>query len=79
MDIKAAHKFSSVHRAQVEASPLCGCFYCLQTYPPTEISEWVDDEQTALCPKCGIDSVIGSNSAVPLDHEFLSQMHKLWF
>ncbi len=36
----------------------CGCFYCLSTFPGAEIREWIDEGTTALCPKCGIDSVL---------------------
>lgn len=78
-DISAAHQRSSDHRAEVLASEVCGCFYCLKTYPPSEISEWVDDDKTALCPRCGIDAVIGSASGYPLTREFLRDMHSFWF
>jgi hypothetical protein len=36
----------------------CGCYCCVQVYSPELIAEWEDEEQTAICPKCGIDSVI---------------------
>jgi NAD-dependent SIR2 family protein deacetylase len=36
----------------------CGCFHCLAIFPGTEISEWIDEGGTPLCPKCGIDSVL---------------------
>jgi len=44
-----------------------------------DISEWIDDGQTALCPKCEIDSVIGTASGFPITHEFLMRMHEHWF
>ena len=54
-----AHEHCSLHRVELEASPVCGCFYCQAIFPPGEITQWIDDEQTALCPKCDIDAVIG--------------------
>ena len=65
-------------------SDVCGCFYCLKTYGPAEITEWVDEYETgmgtcAVCPKCGIDSVIGSASGYPITEEFLKKMHLHWF
>jgi hypothetical protein len=49
-------------------------------YAPSEIREWVDtDETTALCPRCGIDSVIGSASGYQLSEDFLKKMHRYWF
>ena len=78
-DVLRAHKHSIRHRAEIEASSICGCFYCLRTFKPEEISEWIDDEQTALCPFCPVDSVIGSASGFPITREFLQRMHDYWF
>jgi len=89
MDIQAAHKTSIWHRSLILESKICGCFYCLATFEPSEIDEWTDFQtqdgkktelgQTALCPKCGIDSVIGSASKFPITNEFLKEMHNNWF
>jgi hypothetical protein len=75
----AAHKWSGWNRSTLRSSDLCGCFYCLEVFPPNEIEGWTDDSGTALCPKCGIDSVIGSVSGYPIQREFLSKMHDHWF
>ena len=82
-DIVRAHRHSIRHREEVLASSLCGCFCCCAIFPPTEIVEWTDDRegigQTALCPRCAIDSVIGSNSGYPITRAFLSAMKARWF
>ena len=84
--IREAHKHSSNHRLELAGSTLCGCFYCCQTFSPTEIRDWVDPADddletgtTALCPFCGIDSVIGDRSGFPVTSEFLQQLNKYWF
>ena len=77
--ILSAHDHSSRHRNEVLSSVTCGCFYCGKTFAPTEVTEWTDDNQTAFCPKCGIDSVIGSASGFPLTKEFLDEMNRYWF
>jgi hypothetical protein len=46
------------NRDQVTAVPVCGCFYCRATFPGGAVQAWVDDGKTALCPRCGIDSVL---------------------
>jgi hypothetical protein len=46
---------------------------------PKEIEDWIEDEATALCPHCGIDSVIGSKSGYPITAEFLQKMKEHWF
>ena len=74
-----AHKHSSHHREELERSESCGCFYCLAVFKPDEIQEWIDEGSTALCPKCSIDSVIGSASGYPIDEKFLAEMERHWF
>jgi len=37
-----------------------------------------DKGRTALCPFCGIDSVLGDDFPIQ-NNEFLSQMNKHWF
>ena len=34
---------------------------------------------TALCPRCGIDAVIGSESGYPVTKRFLERMQAQWF
>ncbi len=83
--LKEAHRLSTIHRIDVLSSQSCGCFYCGSVFLSTEITEWVDEDengvgQTALCPKCGIDSVLAENSNSPiLDKVFLDQMRKHYF
>lgn len=78
--LTVAHRHSSRHRDEISRSVSVGCFYCAQTYPAVAIAEWWDDDQTAVCPKCGIDSVIGDASGLPVtDEAFLEAMHKRWF
>jgi len=83
MDIKYAHKFSSQHREDILSSDTCGCFYCTRQFSSIKIIDWIDGDengigQTALCPFCEIDSVIGDKS-IPITEEFLVKMHKHWF
>ena len=75
-----AHERCSNHRSEIEASRLAGCFFCCAVYPPSQIEEWIDDDTTAVCPKCGIDSVVGDASGYPVDDgKFLKEMNGIWF
>ena len=80
-DVKSAHAFSSNHRKSIIHDRVCGCFYCLRIFPPGEITDWIQDvkDGTAMCPYCGIDSVIGESSGFPVTEEFLREMNKCWF
>jgi hypothetical protein len=79
-----AHKHSIYHEKEIDASEICGCFCCCAMFPPSEITEWADEEnpkgKTAICPKCDIDSVIASASGFPVtDPDFLNAMYEKWF
>lgn len=79
--LRAAHNHSANHQKEVQSSEVCGCFYCCEVYAPSEIEDWLEDVNgTAICPRCGIDSVIGSISGYPVaEKAFLHAMRSLWF
>ena len=80
VDHISAHEFSSNHRDLLENDKLCGCFYCLKIFNPSEINFWIEDPGgTATCPYCSIDSVIGESSGYPITEDFLSKMKEYWF
>lgn len=81
-DLEGAHNHCTNNEEELSRSVLCGCFYCLVTYPATQVTEFVDEipgRRTALCPKYDIDSVIGDASGVELTTEFLRKMKNYWF
>ena len=78
--VRAAHAHSENNKDELMKDSLCGCFYCLEFFSPTEIKEWIKDTKgTALCPYCFVDSVIGKYTGYPITKEFLAEMHKEWF
>ena len=82
--LKAAHKCSIWNWEDILESDICGCFYCMSTFFSAEIKEICDADSlkgsTAICPKCGIDSVLGSKSGYPVDDQaFLEEMRNYWF
>ena len=83
LDFVKAHKNTDFQK-EILRSERCGCFYCLEIFSPDEITDWHGEdckeyEPLALCPKCGIDSVIGSASGYPIEHSFLMKMREFWF
>jgi len=41
---------------------------------------WQDEtDDTAMCPYCGIDAVIGERSGIPITKQFLKGMREYWF
>ncbi len=78
-NVRAAHVRCSHNRDEILVSEICACFYCRASFAPAEIVDWIDHERTARCPRCGIDSVLGSAAGFPLTKEFLDEMHRYWF
>lgn len=81
-DVVNAHAHSIDHRALILGSERCGCFGCLSIFALDAIREWTDkvngEGVTALCPVCGLDSVIGSASGFPVELGFLRRMQEHW-
>lgn len=76
-ELELAHKTSVQNRLSLENSDLCGCFYCLKIFSPAKIEAWLDEDQTALCPMCGIDSLLTDKRWIT--KEFLYRMQIRWF
>jgi len=80
VQLQAAQEHSSNHRHEILNSDVCGCFYCLANFLPREIEEWVDENACAICPKCGLDAVIGDASVFNVTNQaFLKSMRDYWF
>jgi len=77
--IEQAIKLSMRNKTALESVAKAGCYQCLEIYETKEIKEWTDQGQTALCPKCHVDSVIPSSSFNELTKEKLEEIKKYWF
>jgi hypothetical protein len=66
----------------IQNSSLCGCFHCTEIFQPILILDWIDDGQTAVCPYCTVDSVIGDfklDTSVSLDLKLLKALQSKYF
>jgi len=77
-ELKEIHKRCDNNRSALEKTNLCGCFCCRRTYNPSEIHEWIDGGETALCAKCSIDSVLALDDSVD-NTSMLEEMYVYWF
>jgi len=53
----------------------CGCYFCVEVIEVEEVVEFTDNGETALCPKCGIDSLIPNETNL----EYLGELCEKWF
>jgi hypothetical protein len=74
------HRLSSNNRTLIEDIALyCRCFHCLCTIDNVhKIEEWIDGGKTAICPQCGIDSVLPITTLFDID-ELVQDMHDHYF
>ncbi len=72
----AAHEHAVKNKEELQKSNICGCYYCQAIFSPNEIEDWIPFENTALCPYCGIDSVIGDASGYSITKEFLKELNE---
>lgn len=77
-----AHKASFKNMDALRKDTLCGCFKCMEIFSPKEIKETVeenDGKETAICPYCECDSIIGKSSGFPINRSFLLEMCSRYF
>ena len=74
---KILHARSFNNRGALTDSTKCGCFYCLRVFSPSEIGEWVNEE-TAVCPYCGVDTIMPESEDYELDDSLLLAMKEYW-
>lgn len=90
-ELLAAFRYTSNNWTQIGGSTLCGCCSCVEIFPADEVTTWtgldfehIDDEaavaqQTAVCPRCGEEAVIGDKSGFPINPHFLGRMNEAWY
>lgn len=77
--LQKLHAYSSHNRALVEGARQCHCFYCQATVDASEVVDYSDNGQTAICPKCGIDSILPDSIEETLNADTIAEMNEYWF
>ncbi len=86
MDPLSAYARASSNKPALTEKPRkCGCYYCERIFQSDEIKEWIygdnpaDRNGTAICPYCGIDSVIYEREEGDITPGGLHKTHKVMF
>jgi hypothetical protein len=82
-ELKAIYSHSIRNEESILKSNLCGCFHCISILAATDVksSEMMvekDGFKTAICPICGIDSVLG-DASVEITAEILEALNEHYF
>ena len=87
----AAYRYTTNNWVQIQGSTVCGCCNCVEIFPADEIVGWTGldmsnmddpaaiDQQTAMCPRCGTEAVLGDKTGYPINAQFLGSMNEAWF
>lgn len=76
-DIQKLHTLSHHHLALLKLMGEGHCFCCFKQFLFSDIVNWWDKGMTAVCPRCGVDSVL---PAIPgITDEVLWAMEHYWF
>lgn len=73
------HAYASNNKELIKESEYCYCFHCKKQFESKEVVRYLEGENTALCPHCGIDAIIPNNVDEPIDNELIEGMNKYWF
>ena len=75
-----AGKASLYNWNDVKRSWTCGCYHCCSIFPADEVGDedWMPDVhgRTVLCPRCGIDAVLGDASGIPIREDVLEELNR---
>jgi len=72
-------KIYNIKRKELENSTICACFYCCEVFRFKDIKAWTDSGETAICPYCHIDSVIGNSTGLVINQGFLRKVMRKCF
>ena len=80
-ELNVFYSHSIRNEESILKSDSCGCFHCISIFPAIDIKETVvekDGFKTAICPICGIDSVLG-DASVEISAELIESMNEYYF
>jgi len=70
------------NKEKILSSAKCVCYYCCKTFLAKDVVEYCKEKsggETALCPNCGIDSVIGDSDSILPNEQTLRDWHRKAF
>jgi hypothetical protein len=80
--LKEVHKHSFKNKIELSKSIKCHCFHCFNEFLYDEIEMFYtekDGNQTAHCPYCLVDSLIGDASGFDLSDELIDDLAYCYF
>ena len=73
-ELKKIHNHSFKNKEELQKSKKCACFHCFKVFPVEEIEMYLPEKdgiETALCPYCVCDTIIGDASGYELTDDLI--------
>lgn len=66
---------------EILQSHKCSCLFCRHTIDARDVQDWINDDQgvSAICPECGMDTLIGDASGYSFSKEELREINLTYF
>lgn len=77
--ISKAFSHTSHNREEIERSTFCMCVCCQDFFPVSEVEMYIDDDETAMCPHCGVAYVIGDASGIKMSAPLVALLNDRLF
>lgn len=81
--LKKLHKYCRFNRDLIEKSNKCYCFYCKSTLDAKDLLkptvQYINGGKSAICPKCGIDSILPDAIDEKITKEIIDDMYERFF
>ena len=75
--IVKAPELAMKNRDRLGMTKSCGCYNCKKIMLVSDIKNWTDNGQTAICPLCDTDCILAEVSD-PVTEDVLITIHKHW-
>lgn len=75
--LKQVHEHSFKNKEEILRSCKCLCFHCFRTYNSNDVEMFIpenDGNETALCPLCITDTLIGDASGFELSDQLIDEL-----
>ncbi|MDE5882080.1 MAG: hypothetical protein K2H60_10150 [Muribaculaceae bacterium] len=77
--VKDAYLHTIHNREEINASNMVYCASCRTFAHPSEVTEFVDEGKTGICPYCGINALVGNACELKLSDNVLNELHHMYF
>ena len=79
-EIKSTFRLVTQNKMLLNQSNYAACYSCKRIFKSKDVTTFLNEGVgTAVCPYCGIDSVLGDKTGLGLSVENIQQLHDYWF